>query len=76
MHFVTMRPSVESGSAIRQNLRCLDMAAGFEIQRERLEESFPRTQEIAFDSERKMMTTLHRGEKKMFLIPKAHRMKF
>ena len=29
-------------------LALLDMAAGFEIQRERLEESFPRTQEIAF----------------------------
>ena len=35
------------------------MAAAFGIQRETLEDTMPRIDEIAFDSERKRMTTLH-----------------
>lgn len=34
-------------------LALLDMTEKFDLQRERLEESFPRIQEIAFDSDRK-----------------------
>lgn len=41
-------------------LALLDMAARFGLEREMLERSMPRIDEIAFDSERKMMTTLHR----------------
>ena len=40
-------------------LALLDMAAAFGIQRETLEDTMPRIDEIAFDSERKRMTTLH-----------------
>ena len=40
-------------------LALLDMAATFGIQRETLEDTMPRIDEIAFDSERKRMTTLH-----------------
>lgn len=40
-------------------LALLDMAEPFGIQREQLEKKVPRKGEIAFDSERKMMTTLH-----------------
>lgn len=41
-------------------LALLDMAARFGIEREALENTMPRVDEIAFDSDRKMMTTLHR----------------
>lgn len=40
-------------------LALLDMAAPFGISREELEKKLPRKAEISFDSERKMMTTLH-----------------
>jgi Ca2+-transporting ATPase len=41
-------------------LALLDMAARFGIQRQRLEKTMPRKKEIAFDSKRKMMSTMHR----------------
>ena len=41
-------------------LALLDMAASFGIYRPVLEKRLPRINEIAFDSDRKMMTTLHR----------------
>ncbi|MDO4292881.1 MAG: cation-translocating P-type ATPase [Eubacteriales bacterium] len=42
-------------------LALLDLAARYGLCREKLEESRPRIGELAFDSDRKMMTTLHRG---------------
>ncbi|MGN0141967.1 MAG: cation-translocating P-type ATPase [Roseburia sp.] len=42
-------------------LALLDLAARFDLEREELERSLPRTGEIAFDSARKMMTTLHKN---------------
>lgn len=41
-------------------LALLDMAAKFGMQRETLEKKLPRVAELAFDSERKMMSTMHR----------------
>lgn len=41
-------------------LALLDLAAHYGICREELEKKLPRTDEIAFDSERKMMSTLHK----------------
>ena len=41
-------------------LALLDMAAKYAISREEVERHLPRMEEIAFDSERKMMSTLHR----------------
>lgn len=40
-------------------LALLDMGAYYELYREKLEERMPRREELAFDSGRKMMTTLH-----------------
>lgn len=42
-------------------LALLDLAAGCGFFREELEKSLPRRGEIAFDSDRKMMSTFHRG---------------
>ncbi len=42
-------------------LALLDFAAGYGISRPELEKSFPRTDEIAFDSVRKRMSTFHRS---------------
>lgn len=43
-------------------LALLDAGACFGIRRWEQEKAFPRTAELSFDSDRKMMTTLHRGE--------------
>lgn len=45
-------------------LALLDMAARYAISREEVERRLPRVDEIAFDSERKMMSTLHREQGK------------
>lgn len=42
-------------------LALLDMVARHNIQREELERKLPRVEEAAFDSERKMMSTRHKG---------------
>lgn len=42
-------------------LALLDLARRFSLERPGLEQQFPRIGELAFDSERKMMTTLHRA---------------
>lgn len=41
-------------------LALLDMAALYGLGREKLEQKMPREEELAFDSERKMMSTLHK----------------
>lgn len=41
-------------------LALLDLAAEYGMEKEKLEQKYPRIQENAFDSERKRMTTLHR----------------
>lgn len=43
-------------------LALLDMAAKYHMERAGVEQDYPRVDEKAFDSERKMMTTLHRGK--------------
>ena len=43
-------------------LALLDLGESFGIRKEELARRFPRVDEIAFDSDRKMMTTLHRRE--------------
>ncbi len=42
-------------------LALLDLAAKYHMEREAMERDYPRTDEKAFDSDRKMMTTLHKG---------------
>ncbi len=44
-------------------LALLDLAEGFGLKKAQLESSMPRVDELSFDSDRKMMTTLHRREK-------------
>jgi Ca2+-transporting ATPase len=44
-------------------LALLDLAAGYGIRKAALERQFPRRSELAFDSDRKMMTTVHRTER-------------
>lgn len=42
-------------------LALLDLAGRYGVRREALEQKLPRVDELAFDSERKMMSTAHRG---------------
>lgn len=44
-------------------LALLDLARSCQVKREELEKHLPRVGELAFDSDRKMMTTLHKGSK-------------
>ncbi len=44
-------------------LALLDLAAGFGMEKQWLERRMPRIGELSFDSDRKMMTTLHRRDK-------------
>ena len=60
--------SLQDGTRIGDptELALLDMGAAFGIVRERLEQQMPRVDEIAFDSGRKMMSTLHQeGAKRL-----------
>ena len=54
---------VSGGSRIGDptELALLDLAAKYHMERETFERDYPRTDEKAFDSDRKMMTTLHKG---------------
>lgn len=56
--------SIEDGSRVGDptELALLDMAEPFGILRHRLEGKMPRKNELAFDSKRKMMTTMHRDQ--------------
>ena len=45
-------------------LALLDLAAGLGLEKGELEQSLPRINELSFDSDRKMMTTLHRRERR------------
>jgi len=49
-----------SGMGDPTELALLDMASGAGLEKEELERQMPRIGELAFDSDRKMMTTLHR----------------
>ena len=52
-------------------LALLDMAARCGIYKQQLEEKLPRVGELAFDSERKMMSTSHRGAKEQVAYTKG-----
>lgn len=54
---------LEEGSRIGDptELALLELAGKYGMKRERVEGSYPRIDEKAFDSDRKMMTTLHKG---------------
>ncbi|GHU43723.1 ATPase [Clostridia bacterium] len=54
--------SIQEGNRIGDptELALLDMGAVYHLGRERLEEALPRINELAFDSDRKLMTTVHR----------------
>ena len=52
--------SPESRIGDPTELALLDLANGYQLKRETLEENMPRVDEIAFDSKRKMMTTMHK----------------
>ena len=51
-----------SGIGDPTELALLELSAGYGIEKTRLEEKWPRIDEISFDSRRKMMTTAHRTE--------------
>lgn len=61
--------SPESRMGDPTELALLDLASRFDMTREKLESIMPRRDELAFDSERKMMSTCHtdqRGERILF----------
>lgn len=56
---------ISGGSRIGDptELALLDLAGRYQMQRENMEREYPRVDEKAFDSDRKMMTTLHNGKR-------------
>lgn len=52
-------------------LALLDMGAKFQLEKENLEESMPRINEHAFDSDRKMMTTVHANQNETISFTKG-----
>ena len=54
----------ESRTGDPTELALLDLAVGLGLEKGELEQSLPRINELSFDSDRKMMTTLHRRERR------------
>ncbi|WRS26435.1 cation-translocating P-type ATPase [Oscillospiraceae bacterium MB08-C2-2] len=65
--------SIKNGTAIGDptEIALLDMGARTAFSREGLEETLPRVAEQAFDSDRKMMTTVHRRDGKAIAFTKG-----